>query len=202
MECKPLIEKLLWNSIVIFIWVHFFFWKKMHLQQHLLLLNHKNLSSCLVLGLWHFRTFNNNFFWSIPLVCRCSKVEIGFSEGQLPGSFGVLLSRWLCWVRGALKILLGKLGISSQPGSKRYLENILPTSWSLWTLLWAAYDKVATGGKKRFSNRPKFLHVFIRQLRHRSDLKMKEGEIRRSCTSGLQDFADVGWCHSGRWPLI
>ena len=53
-------------------------------------------------------------------------------------------------------------------------------------------DKVATGGKKCFSNRLKFLHVFIRQLRHRSDLKMKEGKIRRSCTSGLQDFADVG----------
>ena len=53
-------------------------------------------------------------------------------------------------------------------------------------------DKVATGGKKCFPNRLKFLHVFIRQLRHRSDLKMKEGEIRRSCTSGLQDFADVG----------
>ena len=141
----------------------------MHLQQHLLLLNHKNLSSCLVLGLWHFRTFKNNFFWSIPLVCRCSKVEIGFSGGQLPGSFGVLLSRWLCWVRGALKILLGKLGISSQPGSKRYLENILPTSWSLWTLLWAAYDKVATGGKKRFSNCLKFLHV-IRESFHRAKI--------------------------------
>ena len=113
MECKPLIEKQLWNSIVIFIWVHFFFWKKMHLQQHLLLLNHKNLSSCLVLGLWHFRTFNNNFFWSIPLVCRCSKVEIGFSGGQLPGSFGVLLSRWLCWVRGALNFFWKNLGFRS-----------------------------------------------------------------------------------------
>ena len=108
MECKPLIEKQLWNSIVIFIWVHFFFWKKMHLQQHLLLLNHKNLSSSLVLDLWHFRTFKNNFFWSIPLVCRCSKVEIGFSEGQLPGSFGVLLSRWsyLIFVTKAMRILV------------------------------------------------------------------------------------------------
>ena len=53
-------------------------------------------------------------------------------------------------------------------------------------------DKVATGGKKCFSNRLKFLLVFIRQLRHRSDLKMKEGENGRSCTSGLQDFEDVG----------
>ena len=52
-------------------------------------------------------------------------------------------------------------------------------------------DKVATGGKKCFSNRLKFLLVFIRQLRHRSDLKMKEGENGRSCTSGLQDFADA-----------